>query len=174
LRDPSRRSDYDVSLPSSSRNRPSPPEGQPHLYRGQNQHNVAPNPSELLRRFAPILFLLVLFTFLHSGFSFRSLFEFTSNRISRKYLKGVLTFEAQPGIASFQEKSPRHGVNYFVPVWWLQSELSARLNHAELAGKLGKVADEMWIEYVNIQCELEKNIIGKEGRQCAKRKQYTG
>jgi hypothetical protein len=111
---------------------------------------------------------------LQGNVNFSYFFHIFSNSVSRKKLKGVLTFDPTPGIQTWQGRSLKHNVDFFVPMWWLDTTMGVGLGRNELVERLGAVADELWIEHLAIQCELEKNTIGKEGQRCAKRKKYDG
>jgi hypothetical protein len=119
-----------------------------------------------------MLLVLALIALMLSEFAVSWITDLFSNQFTRKHLKGILTFQNLPGVQTFQQRSPRHNIEYFVPVWWLENELTGHFRPSVLSSKLGKVADELWIEHLDIQCEVEKNALGKEGRQCNKRKQF--
>jgi hypothetical protein len=153
LRDPMRRADYDIALPQLRH-----PLGQVRI------HRAPPRAAEGLSFHAclwlPIVIGIYLLPWLWSTFS---------SGITRDKLKGVLQFEATPGVQWWQGRSPRYHVSYFVPLAWLEGTLGGGMAQSEFEQRLGRVADELWLEHLTIQCEVEKNVIGREGRQCAKR-----
>jgi curved DNA-binding protein CbpA len=145
LLDPEHRSDSDLSL--------------------RNQQSWQSN--RLFDCLAPVIVLVIGLLLWPSAFNVG---DITSQKLLRKHLKAVLKFEPIPEVQTWQQKSLEHGVQYYVPTWWLENELNERMSRDKL---VWKIADELWIEHLDIQCEVEKNVIGQEGRQCAKRKLYS-
>ena len=94
--------------------------------------------------------------------------------VNRNALKGMIVFEAQPGHA--QRQSQKYKVQYYVPSWWMANHVQglARREWEKMLGQLDKVADEFYEEELEINCELEKNRLGREGNSCAKRKRVIG
>lgn len=89
-----------------------------------------------------------------------------SNRVSRSSMKGILSFQRATSCA--ERKSAKYGVRYYVPTWFLHPQTDSFLRNMD------GVADVLYEEELDIDCELEKNQLGREGTKCAKRKKLLG
>jgi hypothetical protein len=130
-----------------------------------------PSLTTFLFRFLPALFFIGVFLLLQSGP--RISWFFSGPKITRSAVKGILNFEPLKDVETWQRNSAVHRVQYFVPIWWVQSAVHGGMNQIEVGHRLDAVADEMWIEYLDIQCEIEKNVVGKEDKMCRKRDTYA-
>jgi hypothetical protein len=125
----------------------------------------SPGCCSALMKLFKVLFFIVLIAKLFFGVEFH--FDgFGSNDISREKLKGLVSFEMKQGQQMLEMNSARFGKKFYLPRWWAEEHLMRYSNGHELMSKLNEVADELWKEQLEIDCELEYNRAGKPGRQC--------
>ena len=91
-----------------------------------------------------------------------------SNRVTRSSMKGILSFQRDSSCA--ERKSAKYGVRYYVPAWFLATHQPTDTFLQNMDG----VADVLYEEELNIDCELEKNQLGREGTKCARWKKVLG
>lgn len=91
--------------------------------------------------------------------------------ITRKNLKGIMSFEELRGVSCTRRMSSKFQISYYLPNWWINSNRNQFYSSSSFK-KLDNLADQMWIEEAQIRCELEKNQIGKEGKDCMNSKKY--
>jgi hypothetical protein len=87
--------------------------------------------------------------------------------VSRNSLKGILKFELTPGEQAMELTSEKYSKKYYMPKWWVESRIRTTPNHRKMFERMNEVADVLWKERVEIDCELEKNRIGHPGTKCA-------
>jgi hypothetical protein len=131
---------------------------------------ASPSLTGLLPGLLPML-LIVAGLLVHAGGGVSSFFG--GPKVNRGTLKGILSFQPLTGVEAWQRSSRTHRIKYFVPVWWVEGVVRGGMGQHELVGALDSVADEMWIEHLQIQCEIEKNIVGKPDKMCSKRDAYA-
>lgn len=130
-------------------------------HRNQNYNGQRPQLTGLI---TIMIFIVILF----GGNGGLSLFKF-SNPFTRDKLKGILSFESIPN--AMQRHSAKYRTLYYIPSWWLSQIGGVR---EAMLRDLDKVADKMWEEEIEIQCELEVNVLKSEGKKCAAMKRVLG
>jgi curved DNA-binding protein CbpA len=108
------------------------------------------------------IFLVAKYVF-HFEFSSEG---FGSDDISRDKLKGFLTFEMPHGQHYMEMNPAKFRKKFYVPRWWAEENVMRFQSRGSLMAKLNEVADVLWKEQLEIDCELEHNRMGKGGKQC--------
>ena len=116
----------------------------------------------------PLLMIILPNLNISNLINFKSFFK----PINRKSVKPILNFEDIKGIQTFSRKSFKYGIQYFIPVWWLQN-LNNGMSMKEIENKLDNIADILYKEDIEIKCELEKNKLKKESIYCSKLKKLN-
>ncbi|OHT13422.1 hypothetical protein TRFO_16402 [Tritrichomonas foetus] len=137
--------------------------------------NSAQNKKEPQGKGKPFAFIIkIIITFIIFAFTnpedVRHVYEFIVmlffNPISKDSLQGVLSFSPQNQGQTMKLNCKKYGVSYYIPSWWVNSIGQDII--VKNRNKLNHIAEEMYVEELIIQCELEKNQLGKEGPKCAK------
>lgn len=143
------------------------------------QHRPRPRPTSQERNedgaFDVIwpFFCIIFFFALIMNFNFGSILRLFSEGPSRSSLKGVITFDpSEIGPRSTQRVSEKYNVRYFIPDWWLEEH--RHQFEPSTFEKIDEIADELYTEELRIKCELEKNVLNKEGPQCSKKEKILG
>lgn len=118
----------------------------------------------IISRFLPFI-ILTLFLLLSSGaIDFGQISLFFSNPASRKNLKGIIYFGSQPSSEYLQRHTKKYKAKYFIPNWWINSQRGDLRRRILIDAD--SVADDLYEEELKINCELEKNQLGREGSKC--------
>ena len=129
--------------------------------RGAPRFNIF---SKIINNFRLIFFIIFLLYTMVSNSSIDFKFRI-HNPISRNGLKGIISF-TEFDSQRYQKKSPKYGVAYSIPSWWINSVSRSYSFWRDV----GKVADQLYEEELQIQCELEKNRNIHDGNACKKMK----
>ncbi|KAH0785273.1 chaperone protein dnaJ 49 [Histomonas meleagridis] len=114
-----------------------------------------------------IIVVIIVAPLLTNELVFSGVREIFSNPISRKNLKGIISFDSIPD--SRKRKTHSYRAPYYIPNWWV-SQYIEQNNMRKRVKDMDKLADKLYAEELEIRCELEKNRIGHEGSQCSEKK----